>query len=189
MEKFPREIDAHVGVPSRALSRVHRLRNTLRLNLLDLNQDAVSCAKSHYNLGDAKEERLDPELHELAVEIVEIAGGADLHGGFELDPVDGLTGGWFRVPYFGCGRRWISMTGVNFFIGKEQETGHGRKGAGINVLASTSPPRQRTVLPMPVRTTEQYCSLLLTTWFSRSSMYSLDVSCHVLGRVERVSNL
>lgn len=33
---------------------------------------------------------------------------------------------------------------------------------GENMLASTSPPRQRTVFPMPVRTTEQYCSLLLT---------------------------
>lgn len=45
------------------------------------------------------------------------------------------------------------------------------------------------VLPTPVRTTEQYCALLLTTSFSRFSMYSREVSPHGLGSVERVSNL
>lgn len=59
----------------------------------------------------------------------------------------------------------------------------------FDVLASTSPPRHMVDLPIPVRTTEQYCALLLTTWFSRFSMYSRDVSGHVLGRVESVSNL
>lgn len=58
-----------------------------------------------------------------------------------------------------------------------------------DLLASTSPPKQRIVLPMPVRTMEQYCSLLLTTWLSRLSMKSLDVSAQGDGSVDSVSNL
>lgn len=45
------------------------------------------------------------------------------------------------------------------------------------------------VLPNPVRTTEQYCSLLLTISSSRFSMYSLDTSPQGRGIVLRVSNL
>lgn len=40
----------------------------------------------------------------------------------------------------------------------------------VGSLASTSPPRQRMVLPTPVRTTEQYCASLLTVSFTRFSM-------------------
>lgn len=58
-----------------------------------------------------------------------------------------------------------------------------------DILASTSPPRHSVVLPMPVRTTEQYWALLLTTSFSRFSMKSLDVSAQVFGNVDKVSNL
>lgn len=58
-----------------------------------------------------------------------------------------------------------------------------------DLLASTSPPRQRIVLPTPVRTTEQYWALLLTTSFSRFSMNSLEVSDQVFGNVDKVSNL
>lgn len=42
---------------------------------------------------------------------------------------------------------------------------------------------------MPVRTTEQYCSLLLTTCLSLFSIKSLDVSAHGAGSVDKVSNL
>lgn len=45
----------------------------------------------------------------------------------------------------------------------------------MDSLASTSPPMQMTVSPMPVRTTEQYCALLLTTSFTRFSMSSREV--------------
>lgn len=58
-----------------------------------------------------------------------------------------------------------------------------------DLLASTSPPRQSVVLPTPVRTTEQYCSLLLTTSFSRFSMKSREVSAQGFGSVDKVSNL
>lgn len=98
------------------------------------------------------------------------------------------------------------LIGAPFSTGFESQTGgvsraqsatHGdcktrvdrRRERRMDVLASTSPPRHRVALPIPVRTTEQYCSLLLTMWFSRSSMYSRDVSAQGVGRVARASNL
>lgn len=73
----------------------------MRVNLLDLGEDAIPGAEAHDDLGHAEEEGLDPELHELAVEHVVIVRPADLVRGLELDPVDGralLL--WFRVPDF-----------------------------------------------------------------------------------------
>jgi hypothetical protein len=59
----------------------------------------------------------------------------------------------------------------------------------LSQMASTSPPRTSFVRPIPVRTTEQYCALLFTTRFSRSSISSLVASSHVLSRTDMVSNL
>lgn len=55
--------------------------------------------------------------------------------------------------------------------------------------ASTSPPRIMRVFPIPVLTTEQYCALLLTTWFGRASISSRVMGSHGLGRTDRTSNL
>jgi hypothetical protein len=55
--------------------------------------------------------------------------------------------------------------------------------------ASTSPPITSFVDPIPVRTTEQYCDLLLTTISPRDSIYSREHSAQGFGSSERVSNL
>jgi hypothetical protein len=55
--------------------------------------------------------------------------------------------------------------------------------------ASTSPPRMRVELPMPVCTTEQYCSMLSTTCWSRLSINSRETASHSSGISARVSNL
>jgi hypothetical protein len=98
---------------------------------------------------------------------------ADFGARFEFDPVNGRSRcPWLRVP---------DCIGVSIVVMRICK--------GRRVLASTSPPRQTTELPKPVRTTEQYCSLLLTNSLSRFSMYSRDVSAHGCGIVLRVSNL
>ena len=76
-----------------------------------------------------------------------------------------------------------------FYTVKVLETRDQNSMQRCNVLASTSPPRQSTVLPIPVRTTEQYCSLLQTTCSSRLSINSREVLPKISGMVERVSNL
>jgi hypothetical protein len=55
--------------------------------------------------------------------------------------------------------------------------------------ASTSPPRIRLALPMPVCTTEQYCCALSTICLSRFSMYSLETASHTSGMRDSASNL
>lgn len=71
----------------------------MRLKLLHVDQDAVDRAEADDDLGDAEEERLDPVLHELLVEVDHGFVAADLARGLELDPVDwaSLLEG-FRVP-------------------------------------------------------------------------------------------
>lgn len=61
--------------------------------------------------------------------------------------------------------------------------------AWSNSPASTSPPMISLALPIPVRTTEQYWALLLTTRSSRVSMNSRVVGSHWSGSSDRVSNL
>jgi hypothetical protein len=63
----------------------------VRLNLLDVDEDAVPRAEADDDLWDAQEEGLDPVLHELAVKAFYVTAVADLGGGFELDPVDGAS--------------------------------------------------------------------------------------------------
>lgn len=75
----------------------------MRLELLDVDEDAVAGAESDHDLGDAEEEGLDPVLHKLAVEGVHVALAADLDAGLELDPVDGVAlFGGLGVP--DCGK-------------------------------------------------------------------------------------
>lgn len=47
-----------------------------------------------------------------------------------------------------------------------------------NIPASTSPPMTIRTLPIPVRTTEQYCALLFTTSSSRRSISAREVGSH-----------
>lgn len=63
----------------------------MRLNLLDICEDAITRAEADDDLWDAQQEGLDPILHEFAVEVFYVAVVADLGCCFELDPVDGAS--------------------------------------------------------------------------------------------------
>lgn len=89
LQERSRKVDTNVGVPGGVRPRVDRLGDLLRLNLLDVDEDAVASAEADDDFGHAEEEGLDPVLHELAVEGFHVAGVADLRARFELDPVDG----------------------------------------------------------------------------------------------------
>lgn len=91
-KKLRRKIHTHIRIPPRSLPRIHRLRNIMRLNLLDFHQHAIPRAEPNYNLGHAQQKRLNPVLHELAVEIVHVPGGPDLRTSLELNPVNRLAG-------------------------------------------------------------------------------------------------
>lgn len=108
LEELIRKIHTHIRIPARAWPRIHRLRNRMRLNLLHMHENPIPCAKADNNLRDPKKEGLDPEFHELAMEIIDVAGGADFLGRLELDPVDGFAGGWFDVPYYWKGRNQLA---------------------------------------------------------------------------------
>lgn len=65
---------------------------------------------------------------------------------------------------------------------------------GINLIcfdlpASTSPPMTSRTPPIPVRTTEQYCALLLTISSSRPSISWRGVWSQLCGSTDKVSNL
>lgn len=166
------ELDTDIAVPLCHSSALNLMWDVHGLELLDLAEDAVLCPEADDDLGHAEEEGLNPVFHEFSVKAKLVVVVADFGARLELHPVD--RGSWclgFRVPDLSA-----SASGV-------------RKLQGGYLLASTSPPRQTTELPKPVRTTEQYCSLLLTTSLSLFSMYSRDVSPHGRGIVLRVSNL
>lgn len=151
LEKRPCKVHTHVCIPARCPPCRHGRGDTLRVYVCDVHEDAVAGPEPDDDLGNAEQEGLYPVLHELAVEILFVAIVADLRASLELNPIDGLG------PIFGKG---VPDYVVRWFVCEVRK----------DILASTSPPRQRTVLPMPVRTTEQYCAVLLTIWSSRPSM-------------------
>ncbi len=61
------KINAHIPIPSRFAHLFHCPRNLLRFHVLDTDKDPVLVPESNNNLGHAKQEGLDPELHELAL--------------------------------------------------------------------------------------------------------------------------
>lgn len=71
----------------------------MRLNLFRLDQYTVPGAKPNYDFRNAQEERLDPVLHEFAMEIVHVTGGSNFRRRFEFYPVYGLAWFGFGVPY------------------------------------------------------------------------------------------
>lgn len=166
--------DADVTIPLGHSSPLDIIRYADCRKLLDAPEDALSVAETDDNLGHAEEEGLDPEFHEFAIKHELVVLAAYLNARLKLHPVNG--GSWrrrFCVP--DCAQKSV------YWLLERDWKRHS--------LASTSPPRQTVVLPNPVRTTEQYCSLLLTISSFRFSMYSLGVSPHGRGSVLRVSNL
>lgn len=63
----------------------------MRLYVLGADQDTVTGTETDDDSWDAEKEGLDPELHELAVEALHVAGVSDLCRCLELYPVDGLA--------------------------------------------------------------------------------------------------
>lgn len=117
-EELGGKVDAHVAVPRRFPAALDGIGYLFRLNLLDVGEDAVAVAEADNDFGDAEEEGLDPELHELAVEVVDIAVVANGEAGLELDPVCGsaLFLG-FRVP--DC-LWWRTTLSISVFKGVER---------------------------------------------------------------------
>lgn len=71
----------------------------MRLYLVDIDEHPVAGAETDNDLGDAEEEGLNPELHELAMEVLHVVGAADLGRRLEFDPVDGAALLlWLGVP-------------------------------------------------------------------------------------------
>ena len=78
------------------------MRNRAGLELLDLDEHAVAGAEPDNDARHAQQERLDPELHQLALEIVQVPVRADLGRRLELHPGGRRAGhGGFGVPYWG----------------------------------------------------------------------------------------
>ena len=86
VQKRSPKVEAHVPVPARPLPTRNHVRDAGRLDLIDAAQDAVAVAHADHDLGHAQQERLQPELEELAVEVLDIAGAAHLGRCLELDP-------------------------------------------------------------------------------------------------------
>lgn len=108
LQKDARKVDAHVGVPRGVGAGADGGRDVLRLNLVDINEDALAGAEADNDLRDAEEEGLDPVLHELAVEVLQVVGPADLYRRLELNPVDwGALLLWFGVPDLRCGEYFV----------------------------------------------------------------------------------
>lgn len=61
------EINAHIPIPSGLTHPFHRPGNLLRFHLLYADQDPFLVSEANNDLGHAKQEGLDPELHELAL--------------------------------------------------------------------------------------------------------------------------
>lgn len=56
-----------------------------------VGEDTITGTETHDDLGDAKKEGLDPELHEFPMEIIHVSGSSDLNGRLELYPIDGAA--------------------------------------------------------------------------------------------------
>lgn len=85
------KVDAHVGVPPGVGPRVDRLRDSLCLDLVEVDEDPVAGAEADDDLGHAEQKGLDSVLHELAVKDVHVPVTPDLGARLQLDPVDGRT--------------------------------------------------------------------------------------------------
>lgn len=97
-QEATREVDTHVAVPLPAPPG-HRRRYRGDVDLLQLLEDPVPGPEPDDDLGHAEEEGLDPELEQLALEVLPVPVVADVNGGLELDPVDGVASlGRFGVP-------------------------------------------------------------------------------------------
>ena len=99
LEKGAGKVDARVAVPPGLAPPLNGGRYAAGLELLELDEDTVAGPEADDDLWHAKQERLDPELHELALKVVHVAVRADLGRRLELDPVDRLP--WYvglRVP-------------------------------------------------------------------------------------------
>lgn len=80
----------------------------MSLYLIDIGEDTVTGPEADNDLGDTKEEGLDPVFHEFAVEIFHVLCPPDFSRCFELDPVDRAALLWrFGVPY--CVKRFQHM--------------------------------------------------------------------------------
>lgn len=93
------KLDADIAVPLGEVAAPHVVRNVHRLELLDVDERALSVPEANNDLGHAQQEGLYPVLHELDVELPLVVFVADCGARLELDPVDGVAGvGWFGVP-------------------------------------------------------------------------------------------
>lgn len=72
LEQFAGKVDAHVSVPDRVGPGIHRFGDLVRLDLLHLGEDSITSAKAGNDLGDSEEERLNPPLHQFAVEAIHL---------------------------------------------------------------------------------------------------------------------
>lgn len=92
------KVDTHIPIPRSASSR-HSSRNVFNVDFLYPLQDTITRSETDNDLGHAEKERLDPELHELAVKVAPIAVAAYFRRGLQLYPTYGIAGLGLGVPY------------------------------------------------------------------------------------------
>jgi hypothetical protein len=154
VEKERGKLDTDVAIPLRHAPALDFIRKTHRLELFNAGEYAVGCPEADYDLGDAEKKGLDPKSHGFPVKLEPVVLAADFGACLEFYPFYGIS--------WSCGLCVPDCLKVSIL---------GFRGGKCDcLLASTSPPRQTMVLPKPVRTTEQYCSLLLTISSPRFSM-------------------
>ena len=86
-EKRGGEVNADGGVPTADAALLGGLGDGGGLDLLELGEDAGLGAEADDDLGHAQQVRLDPEPHELALEVVHPPLVPDLRARLELHPV------------------------------------------------------------------------------------------------------
>lgn len=94
-----RKVDAHIPVPGALSSPLHCTRYRCRIHFLNPLQETILRPEPHNDFRYAEEKGLDPEFHEFAFKIYEIAIMPNLGRGLEFYPFDRASICWLRIPY------------------------------------------------------------------------------------------
>lgn len=134
--------------------------------------DTTLITKTYNDFRNTEQERLCPKFQQFPLIFHHVSIIPDLCRCLEFHPVDNVfLSSRLAVP--DC--QVISMCAWRSSV--------------VSIPASTSPPIISRVLPIPVRTIEQYWALLFTTSSSRDSISSRVVGSHGWLRRDSVSNL
>lgn len=99
-EECSSEVDTNVAIPRASSKLLHLVWYAGRVELFQTMNYTVMVAKTNNDLGNAKEERLCPELQELSLILDHVTVVFDLCRSFQLYPIDRIFFAvGFAVPH------------------------------------------------------------------------------------------